>query len=279
MTDPEIGAVASVLPPAEACRFLVDLANLRGGPDNITVIIVKILSGTDGDKGSAVAGGRKFPRPPWWVLSLIGGTVLALGATLLHQAGLPSLAVGVFLPAVVAVLTGIVGLFIYYKREQVRQANEDENRPPPKAHRRRPCKIDKPLLTRLTRASRRSGTSRRRAAGRSTGSRRRSTRRRARSAPANDLPGAFREYCRAMQPLMRALHDRPGRAASRHLNRAVKRFPRDPLRASDRRIRPQLNAPATYSWVVFSRGFVNISPDGPFSTRNPVRPPLVVSTT
>jgi len=28
--------------PAEACRFLIHLANLRGGPDNITVVIVRI---------------------------------------------------------------------------------------------------------------------------------------------------------------------------------------------------------------------------------------------
>src|SRR5260370_25741457 len=40
ISDSEMGAIASVLPPAEACRFLVDLANLRGGPDNITVLIV-----------------------------------------------------------------------------------------------------------------------------------------------------------------------------------------------------------------------------------------------
>src|SRR5262249_2731521 len=33
LTDKELGAVASVLAPGEACRFLVDLANLRGGPD------------------------------------------------------------------------------------------------------------------------------------------------------------------------------------------------------------------------------------------------------
>ena len=32
----------SVLPPAEACRFLVDLANMRGGPDNTTVVIVRV---------------------------------------------------------------------------------------------------------------------------------------------------------------------------------------------------------------------------------------------
>ena len=41
----EIGAVVGVLPPEEAGRFLIDLANLRGGPDNITVVIV---SGRDG---------------------------------------------------------------------------------------------------------------------------------------------------------------------------------------------------------------------------------------
>jgi len=41
--DEEIGAILSCLPPAEAARVLVDLANLRGGPDNITVIVVRVL--------------------------------------------------------------------------------------------------------------------------------------------------------------------------------------------------------------------------------------------
>ena len=30
------------LPPAEAAQVLIDLANLRGGPDNITVLIIRI---------------------------------------------------------------------------------------------------------------------------------------------------------------------------------------------------------------------------------------------
>src|SRR5260370_39368521 len=42
LTDHEIGAIASVLPPAESCRFLVHLTNLRGGPDNITVVIIRV---------------------------------------------------------------------------------------------------------------------------------------------------------------------------------------------------------------------------------------------
>ncbi len=40
--DDEIGAILSVLSPKEAVRALVDLANLRGGPDNSTVLIAKV---------------------------------------------------------------------------------------------------------------------------------------------------------------------------------------------------------------------------------------------
>src|SRR5205807_1506607 len=39
VTDREIGAVVSALLPDEACRYLVHLANLRGGPDNVTVLV------------------------------------------------------------------------------------------------------------------------------------------------------------------------------------------------------------------------------------------------
>lgn len=40
--DAEIGAIANHLPPAEACRLLVNLANQRGGPDNITIIVAQV---------------------------------------------------------------------------------------------------------------------------------------------------------------------------------------------------------------------------------------------
>jgi serine/threonine protein phosphatase PrpC len=42
VSDPEIGAVVTALPVAEACPFLVDLTNLRGGPKNTTVAIVRV---------------------------------------------------------------------------------------------------------------------------------------------------------------------------------------------------------------------------------------------
>ncbi len=40
--DAEIGAIVKHLPPTEACRLLVNLANQRGGTDNITVIIAQV---------------------------------------------------------------------------------------------------------------------------------------------------------------------------------------------------------------------------------------------
>jgi protein phosphatase len=42
----EIGDVVSTTEdPAQACRKLVDLANERGGPDNITVILARLTGG------------------------------------------------------------------------------------------------------------------------------------------------------------------------------------------------------------------------------------------
>ncbi len=47
--DPELGAFAANFHPRDACRYLVSLANLRGGLDNITVLIVRIGSWVDPD--------------------------------------------------------------------------------------------------------------------------------------------------------------------------------------------------------------------------------------
>ena len=40
--DDEMGCLLSCLTPAEAAQTFIDLANLRGGPDNITVIVAKV---------------------------------------------------------------------------------------------------------------------------------------------------------------------------------------------------------------------------------------------
>src|SRR5690242_6070248 len=42
VSDPELGAFCEQFHPEQACRYLVHLANLRGGQDNITSVIVRL---------------------------------------------------------------------------------------------------------------------------------------------------------------------------------------------------------------------------------------------
>ncbi len=207
VSDSEIGAVVSVLPPAEACRFLVDLANMRGGPDNITVIIVRVGSGgVVGRNGSNGARAARRLLPPWWVLSLLAGTLLAVGAGALvkFEAGLAMIA---FTFGALAIGAGLVGLFLHYRREKTR--SPDEDRPPARAHRRATCRIERPLLDKLTRQMR---ALRQRADEKHWEPDWNAYQEHCSAAEAllqnGDVAGAFREYCRAMLPLTRALAQR-----------------------------------------------------------------------
>ena len=51
--DGEIAKLASHPSLDEVCRSLIDLANTRGGPDNITVVVARIEPEVNGAKGSA----------------------------------------------------------------------------------------------------------------------------------------------------------------------------------------------------------------------------------
>ena len=44
VSDEEIGTIAGEFPPETAGEFLIQLANLRGGSDNVTVVIARVLS-------------------------------------------------------------------------------------------------------------------------------------------------------------------------------------------------------------------------------------------
>ncbi len=55
VADHELGAFAGNFHPKDASRYLVNLANLRGGLDNITVLIVRIGQWVDPDSSEVVA--------------------------------------------------------------------------------------------------------------------------------------------------------------------------------------------------------------------------------
>ncbi len=109
--DAEIGAILACLPAQEAAQSLVDLANLRGGPDNITVIVARV-TGQEVVTGATQAqplriGAQDKPaaHPATWIVvavSLLVAIVLAF------------LGIGNYIPAGAAagigVIAGIVGL-------------------------------------------------------------------------------------------------------------------------------------------------------------------------
>jgi len=108
--DAEIGAAMATLPPLEASQFLVDLANLRGGPDNITIIIVQVIGDRICTNTQTVAPfqsqQRKIKRsnthPAYWITA----TAFALAGLFLS---LTNLIIG--LSAVgIGAIAGLAGL-------------------------------------------------------------------------------------------------------------------------------------------------------------------------
>jgi protein phosphatase len=207
LTDHEIGALASVLAPAEACRFLVDLANLRGGPDNITVVVVRVgKEPTNVTAPLSSSPPRKPWRPmvPWPLIALFVGILLEAGATVLVYNQLWGGAAAFFLAACV-IVAGLVGLIVHYRREKKR-ALEDGDPPELHVYRQSSCQLDEPLVEKLVKAIQ---SLKQRALERqwepdwpaydehyALGEKYKTQ---------GDRFGAFREYCRAMRVLMEAL--------------------------------------------------------------------------
>src|SRR5207244_3344313 len=125
VSDREIGAVVGNLPPEEACRFLINLANLQGGPDNITAIDVHIVgqpvmeaSPNSTAPGVAIAGPtlatRLTPvmrRLPWPLMALFLGISLAVVAIYLTAFEKPG-DLPTFVVSAVALLSGLAGRVI-----------------------------------------------------------------------------------------------------------------------------------------------------------------------
>ncbi|MCX7700320.1 MAG: protein phosphatase 2C domain-containing protein [Gemmataceae bacterium] len=149
VTDSEIGAVASALPPEEAVRFLVQLANLRGGPDNITAVVVRV-------------GGEPLRTPPrrslaeslrrmhWSLPGLILGILLAIVAI---PAFLSSRNLGLFmfLAATLTIALSLAGLLLHVRAERIRREVEEEVGEL-HIYRESPCDIDAAVVEKLARS-------------------------------------------------------------------------------------------------------------------------------
>lgn len=112
--DNEMGTIMGCLPPHEAVKVLVDLANLRGGPDNITVLIAKIIKADATTAGNPAPpltlGGKKDLTPVNPIVWIVAG-VLALAAAFMLLVKLYIFAGVSFVGALIAIAVGLVKLY------------------------------------------------------------------------------------------------------------------------------------------------------------------------
>jgi protein phosphatase len=110
VSDEELGAILQTLPPREATVALVELANLRGGPDNITVIITRVMGlpngvapGTESHSSTNASQPGAVHVATWVVMGvmLLVAGVLAVGDQLWGAIGAGVIAAGALLAAVV----------------------------------------------------------------------------------------------------------------------------------------------------------------------------------
>lgn len=169
VNDRVIGSVVAVLPPDEAVRFLVHMANLQGGPDNTTVIVVRVGGEPRADKVDSKAevvfptGETPDPivprfgllmhflsRVPWAFLFLALGIFLGAIAIVLATAlrNWDLAAMVAFILSGLAILTGIITLMVQNFRETRKLAVEAEERPL-QVYRQSPCPVDAAIYEKL----------------------------------------------------------------------------------------------------------------------------------
>ena len=130
VSDQELADLLAHLSVDEACRTLIDLADLRGGPDNITVVVVKVrddrvLAEGSGGTGRGSPGNKELP--PSSMISLLLAGVAILIACLLWMAE------QVF-PAAFLAVAGLGVLFaagwFWFRQKRVGRGNLGDKRPP-----------------------------------------------------------------------------------------------------------------------------------------------------
>lgn len=166
LTPEEIASVAIALPPAEACAFLVELANLRGGPDNITVIVVRVPHHETVSIETQILPKQNRnlftwlkrrvqrgidawqARVPWPLSLLMLGVVQAI-AFFIAIAENTLVAKLLFLSASTTIGVGLVGLFLQARLEKKRKRTPLPTPTKLNIYRRYPCQIDHRLLDKL----------------------------------------------------------------------------------------------------------------------------------
>jgi len=144
----EIGAVVTTLPADEAVRFLINLANLRGGKDNITVLIVQIPGRGSRKSGSLKGDGglkKTLANMPWPYAVMGVGGAMALLSLLLHNAE-SSVPAPLFLLAATTICVGLVGLIGHLRRQPTEAEAVDDGPRELNIYKEHECQITRGLI-------------------------------------------------------------------------------------------------------------------------------------
>lgn len=115
LADAELGMIAAELPPSEACRLLVHLANLRGGSDNITVVIARAGEVPEGAEAVPLPQSPEEEVADWGTFILFCTLALTGLVGFLLMSLTQNRLVGSLLVGATAIASGIVW---YWKKPQ-----------------------------------------------------------------------------------------------------------------------------------------------------------------
>jgi protein phosphatase len=152
VTDQELGATVSTMPLEEACQFLVDLANHRGGPDNITIVAIRLAGKPPTDPNETPpTNGKAKPAArqqlPWSGICFGSGLTLAIMALVLIGLQATALAIVTFILAVGMLVAGFIGFS--RTAEQPPPMDPEDEAGPPQVHRSASCGVDQPLMQKM----------------------------------------------------------------------------------------------------------------------------------
>lgn len=232
VNDRVIGSVVAALPPKEAVQFLVHLANLQGGPDNTTVVVVRVGGepppGNMDGQADVVFPGSDDARPlvprlavllhglarlPWAFLLLalgilLEGTAVALAA--LERGGTSMF--GAFMIGGLALLGGILTLMVQNIRETRKRSLLPEEERILQVYRQAACPLDAAIYERLVQSAQTLEESiKQRGWDYDAKTYQDRLKHAAQKFKQQHFRDAFREQCRAMLVLMEAVHHYRGK--------------------------------------------------------------------
>ncbi len=143
--DKQIGAVLSALTPEDASRMLIHMANMQGGPDNITAVVIRVKPGkgrkSEVKEEPGPGLGAQVRELPWAPILLGVGIVLLLGAIYARSENWHELVIPAFALGGITLLAGL-GLLAWQLLYEPKNASAPRKKRKLQVYKQVPCAID-----------------------------------------------------------------------------------------------------------------------------------------